>query len=76
MEKCLRNSRRGAAPGPFGMCAEHLKPLLDRESDVMAITTPTLLSRDKCFRCCGSCPFGSDDRIAKARRRGVGHRGG
>ena len=36
--KSLRNSRRGAAPGPSGMCAEHLRPLLDRESDVMAIT--------------------------------------
>ena len=36
--KSLRNSRRGAAPGPSGMCAEHLRLLLDRESDVMAIT--------------------------------------
>ena len=36
--KSFRKSRRGAAPGPSDMCAEHLRPLLDRESDVLAVT--------------------------------------
>ena len=76
--KSLRNSRRGAAPGPSGMCAEHLRPLLDRESDVMAITmfANSFAKGTNSFRYCASCPVGSDDRIAKARRRSAGHRRG
>ena len=65
--KCLRNSRRGAAPGPSGMCPEHLRLLFDHESDVMAIT----MFANSFAR--GQIP---SDVVAKARRRGAGHRGG
>ena len=29
----LRRARRGAAPGPSGITAEHLRPILDSEED-------------------------------------------
>ena len=45
------------------------------ESDVMAMTMfANSFARGQIP--CGSCPVGSDDRIAKARRQGAGHRRG
>ena len=55
------------------MCAEHLRPLFDRESGVGSHHVRQLFCQGtNSFRYCGSCPVGSDDRIAKARRRGAG----
>ena len=33
----LRKARRGAAPGPSGMTADHLRPLLDVSADSLAL---------------------------------------
>ena len=35
--KNLKTSRRGAAPGPSGMTAEHVKPLLENDNDAESL---------------------------------------
>ena len=40
----LRTARRGAAPGPLGMTADHLFPILESEVD------SGMLARPSCFR--------------------------
>ena len=76
--KSLRSSRRGAAPGPSGMCAEHLRPLRDRETDVMGThqVRQHFCQGTNSFRDCGSCPVGSHDRAPKAKRWSTRHRRG
>ena len=48
----LCSSRRGAAPGPSGMCLAHLCLLVDRETDEMTLTM--LPSRNRKAEACGA----------------------
>ena len=78
-KECVHSARRGAAAGPSGMTAEHLKPMLETESGQPSFVRggcrilpwrDTPRSRER-------TEDGSNDSTSERRRRSAGHcRGG
>ena len=69
LTKNLKCARRGAAGGPSGMTAEHLKPLDNfRDTEVFLIRGTSGTGQDS-QRCAGNSPHGTHDGAAESKWR-------